>query len=148
MDNKIKYWTKHQELDKFNYNISFSSLIGQLSMSIAVLIGVLVIIVTTKQLGAWGRVISVVIVGGIFLWWMQSKLIKSHQTKLKETNRSFRIREAMLRVWYQELGVDTDLLDKQYEEIKAKSNPEILENKHFEKIAKKVILKSKKLKKK
>ena len=144
MDKKIAYWTKHQELDKFNYNISFTSFIGQLSMCIAVLIGTLAIILAIDELDAWGQIILIVIVGGAFLIWIKKKVIKPNQTKLKDHNRSFRIREAMLRTWYQQLEVDTDLLDKQYEEIKTKSNPEILENKHLEEIAKKVILKSQK----
>jgi hypothetical protein len=142
MDKKIEYWSKHQELDKFNYNISLVSFISQLSISITVLIGVLAIITSSDPLGNWGRTILAVIIVGGFIIWIKYILIKSNQIKLKRNNKSFRIREAMLRAWYQKQGVDTDLLDKQYEEIKEKSKMGIPKNKQLEIIAKEVISKS------
>lgn len=68
--------------------------------------------------------------------------------KQQDFNRSFRIREAMLRVWYNELSQRkkgksmTDELDEQFEEIKKRYNKN-MSNKEIENLAEKIMRNSK-----
>lgn len=63
---------------------------------------------------------------------------KEDRNGLKNTKEAFRIREAMLRVFYNNLKVDTDLLDHQFEEIKREYQKGD-SNKELERIAKEKI---------
>ena len=64
--------------------------------------------------------------------------------KQQDFNRSFRIREVMLRVWYNKLSKKkkgksmTDELDEQFEEIK-KQYDRKMTNKEIENIAEKIM---------
>ena len=147
MKKKIEYWVKHQELDKFNYNTELSAFIGSLAIIVPGIIGMIAIILAYDKITSLTKLITILIFGGIALSWLKFKVIKSHKKILNDYNQSFRIREAMLRVWYRKLRVNTDLLDEQFEEIKEKSKG-IISNKELELIAKKIINKKRKSTKK
>lgn len=144
MDKQIEYWSKHQELDKFNYNSTFTSYLQELSVVVTVLIGSLGMILAYEPIDPTTRLVLIVLVGITVLAYLNFKVNNSYIKKLKEHNHSFRIREVMLRVMYQNQKIDTDLLDSQFEEIKRKSKS-ISENKKLELIAKEVINNSKKM---
>jgi len=133
MGNKIRYWEKHQELDKFNYDRATSNHIAAVSIIAAVWIGIMGISILLQNINIiyW--------VSGLFL----IVLIISSVVYIRRTNSAdshFRIREAMLRIWYQKTKVNTDLLDSQFEEIE-KEYKRKMSNKDLENLAKKVLKK-------
>jgi hypothetical protein len=133
LKNKIDYWKKHQELDKFNYNF-----ISIFSLSlIAVMSSVLTPIMIS--LATKGSIIPSIIVSSIllisFFLIMVSLVIYQYRN-----NRAFKIREAMLRVWYGEkdIGIDTDKLDEIFEKIRQEYKGK-MPNKEIENIARKIM---------
>jgi len=134
LKNKINYWLKHQELDKFNYNFSITFYPSMIAIVIAVMIPLLIYFVNNNHL------INLIFGFSIFLIILLTLLFLMFFEK-QNHNRSFRIREAMLRVWYneEEIGADTDELDDIFENIKCRYNKQ-LSNKSLENLAKKFIL--------
>lgn len=137
IENKIRYWSKHQELDKFNYNFESSSYVGMISVTFAMIMTLLVII-TSIKMNYWVTLFFIAVVA-IVSFFMLNSMKKDHQKKLKDYNNSFRIREAMLREWYGSCGVDTDLLDKNFEDIKKVYRKGLSSNKQLELIARDVL---------
>jgi len=137
LKNKIAYWLKHQELDKFNFNsvsIMFPSLIAILS---AVFIPTMIYF-AQKELTLNLIKISVTYLIASF------SLLTFMLISRYNYNRSFRIREAMLRVLYNNLfekkrgKIMTDELDEQFIEIK-KGYKQNMANKEIENIAERVM---------
>ena len=137
MENKIKYWSKHQELDKFNYNYIIVLYLSLIVIVSSIIIPIMIYFGNNGSLG------YLIITSLIFISTFLILLIAMN-FKSKKHDASFMIREAMLRIWYQSLGVDTDLLDKQFEEIKKEFKKGISTNKQLELIAKEVINESSK----
>jgi len=114
---KIGYWSKHQELDKFNYNRVTSTQLSVISILGALWIG----IVALSIVGRWINgiyfisiiVIVVLIPTTIF-----------YVIRTKSSNNHFRIREAMIRNWYHSIGVDTLKIDKDFTKIMEKLKEE------------------------
>ncbi|MFH0808741.1 MAG: hypothetical protein V1888_03965 [archaeon] len=136
---KIDYWKKHQELDKFNYQINTDSINNITFLWASFFIPVI------------GAGISLIIqknfIYGFFLLGFSAiffpLMVITNTSKNKEikngNNESFMIREAMLRIFYKKLNVNTDLLDEQFEEIKKMSKKRISKNKQLEIFATKII---------
>lgn len=131
IENKISYWSKHQELDKFNYNLAFSRHISSLSLMAVLFFGVLTYALATRDLKILYTISFIVFIVVLF---SSGFYIKN----TIQTRRSFKVREAMLRVWYNQLGVETDKLDDYYSKIisylKRKNT-----NKEIEELAKLVL---------
>ncbi|MEK6844109.1 MAG: hypothetical protein AABX83_01650 [Nanoarchaeota archaeon] len=137
-EKKIEYWSKHQDLDKFNYGVNLDSrnktTLFLASFFIPLILSGISLIVDEKYLIGFILVLFSSLFFPIFVWIFTGESSK----ELRKAKENFRIREAMLRVWYQK-WVDTDLLDTQHELIKEMSKKGISENKQLELIAKKVI---------
>jgi len=131
IEKKIEYWSKHQELDKFNYNFNAFFFFSLIVILCAIYIPMIISFGTQKlitPLILLSSILAITLFGLIILMLIfQSK-----------HNRSFRIREAMLRVWYQRFKVDTDVLDDQFEKIKTKYKKR-MSNKEIEDIAREVM---------
>ncbi len=152
---KIDFWSKHQELDKFNYNFISSYFLAIIASLIGLFNPPIIYFLSQKELiSILGYSIHphiiVLILTIVFLVLIFAVLYYAPK-KQQNFNRSFRIREAMLRVWYNELSQKkkgksmTDELDEQFEEIKRQYNRKMT-NKEIENIAER-IMKNQKLKK-
>lgn len=148
LKNNIDYWRKHQELDKFNYNFVSTYYTSVIAILIALFLPAIIYYLGRKEpLSIFRLSISSGIIAFIltliFLVLTLGLLYKLDK-ETKNHNRSFRIRESMLRVWYneKELGVDTDYLDKVFDQIKEKYNKKP-SNKDLEDIAKNILYKNK-----
>lgn len=147
LKNKIEYWRKHQELDKFNINKDTSLYIGHISWIIAIFILIIGLINIIFLIFSFNIkilfiviIITIIFIIAYFVFDYTRNKRGYWYSKIENHNRSFRIREAMLRAWYskKEIGVDTDKLDIIFEEIKKKYNRK-MSNKELENIAKKEI---------
>ncbi|PIR39932.1 MAG: hypothetical protein COV33_02555 [Candidatus Zambryskibacteria bacterium CG10_big_fil_rev_8_21_14_0_10_34_34] len=122
--NKIKYWEKNQELDKFNYQINIDSIknttffLGSFFLPLMVA-GILLI---ANQNYAYGFTISFSSI--MFFIILNSIMTNKNGVWRDNAKRDFAIRDVMLRIWYKDDNkekngkVNTDLLDLQFEEIK------------------------------
>ena len=135
LEKTISYWSKQQELDKFNYNLSINQIDSQITFLGAFFIPLILsgisLVITQKYLYGFIIVVFCAIVFPIMLWFFG----KNNRRELKNAKEAFRMREAMLRVFYNDLGVNTDLLDQQFEEIKKEYHNKN-SNKELERIAK------------
>ena len=146
---KIEYWSKHQELDKFNYRVNVDMKVNKTLFFASFFIPLMLVGISL--------IVNKNYISGIILVAFSSILfpIVSHiyNSKNKEeaekAKQSFRIREAMLRVMYNDLlgkkkeKSITDELDEQFEEIKEKYK-EKMENKDVENLAEKIMRKNEK----
>lgn len=139
LQRSIEYWIKHQELDKLNYTLSLSEYFTIMSIGVALIIGVVSAVALFD--GTYTKPLIILIVILIVLIFLIIYIKRPYVKKLKDNNLSFRIREAMLRKWYNDLGVKTDLLDTQFDEIKKICKNRVLSNKILEIIAKDVLKK-------
>lgn len=140
MDKNIAYWSKHQELDKFNYNIANSKYIAAISLMVVLFFGILTYTINTGDKYTLNVTIIIVII-------VISISMIFYIKNTYASNNAFRIREAMIRIWYKKGGVDTNLLDAQFEKIK-KEKKFLMSNKDIEDLARRVINTGKNKKKK
>ena len=136
IENKIDYWKKHQELDKFNHQESLSTFVSFIAIIFSVIIGIVSIILNIIE-NPWISSEIIFVITCIFIIFILL-FQNSFKSKINGHNLAFRIREAMLRVWYNQLHVNTDLLDSQFENIK-KDCEEKMSNKEIENVAKRII---------
>ena len=136
IEKKVDYWKKHQELDKANHQESLSSFISIMSILFSAMIGLFSIISNFISDITLRTIMLFIIVCGFAIYLVVFK--NSFQKKINQHNFAFVIREAMLRVWYQKEGVDTDLLDSQFEKIKRECTRKRT-NKDIENIAKRIM---------
>lgn len=149
LKNKIDYWRRHQELDKFNYNFISSYHTSIMAILIALFLPSIIYFLDREDPIILFRssIQSAYIAFILILTFLISVLICLYflSKRQKDHNRSFRIRESMLRVWYNqnEMGVDTGELDEVFENIKCIYKKE-LSNKDLKNLAKNFILSKKK----
>lgn len=129
--NVIDYLKKHQELDKFIYSFTSTFYFSLIAILCAVFMPLIIYQFTNSFYPDYIH-LSITFILSLYL------LILLSIDNLKGQNSSFRIREAMLRVWYNQINVDTDLLDSQFNRIKSAYKSR-LSNKELENIAKKII---------
>ena len=141
---KIDFWSKHQELDKFNYNFISSYLLAIIASLIGLFNSPIIYFLSQKELisilgcSVHPHIIALILTI-VFLVLIFAVLYYMPK-KQQDFNRSFRVREAMLRVWHNELSQKkkaksmTDELDEQFEEIKKQYNGKMT-NKEIENIA-------------
>ena len=135
LEKNISYWTKHQELDKFNYNIAINQINNQIiffgAFFIPLMLSGISLIINKNYSYGFSILGFSIVLFPVLLWIFGRK----NRKELNNANEAFRIREAMLRVFYNDLGVNTDLLDQQFEEIKKEYHNKN-SNKELERIAK------------
>ncbi len=107
---KIAIWSKHQELDKFNYNDAAVKLFGSLAILVAlitILFSSIPIFVSKEEAFLWS---SLLLVLAVILYFRYSYL-------MKVANAHFIIRENMIYNWYHDLGVDKKELNKEFTKL-------------------------------
>ena len=118
-EKEIEYWSKHLELDKFNYGAELSSFIGSLSIAVSVMIGLIAMTMTYKGVNSITKLIAILIIGLGFLYFLKYKLIKSHHKNLNQHKLHFFIRERMLQERYENLyGISKDELNTEFNDLK------------------------------
>ncbi len=110
-EKEIEYWSKHQELDKFNYNISTSNYFASISILTSLFLGGLAIGIALKNMNIiiWISVIC-------FFGHIISLIIYLRSTS--RSNKHFITRELMIRYWYKNcFKVNTNELDSKNKKI-------------------------------
>lgn len=119
MKNKIEYWSKHQELDKFNISHDTSLFLGHVAIILSVffILNEFVKFVFLERSDTLGNIVAVLIIAlSILIIWYA----KEWESRIKEHNNHFMAREKMIRYWYDNLKknkVNTDQLDRQIVKI-------------------------------
>lgn len=138
LKNKIEYWSKHQELDKFIYNADLVRYLSLITILSAIAIPLIIYFATGNFL------FHLMIMFSIFFI-TYSYLISRIMVSSYRQNRAFRIREGMLRVFYNRLFAEernkknvTDELDRQFEEIR-QGYRRNMSNKDIETLAKRIM---------
>ena len=144
---KIDFWSKHQELDKFNYNFISSYFLAIIASLIGLFNPSIIYFLSQKELilifgcSVHPHIIALILT--ILFLFLIFAVLYYMPKKQQDFNRSFRIREAMLRVLYNKLSQKkkgksmTDEMDEQLEEIKKQYNRKMT-NKEIENIAEKL----------
>jgi len=118
---EIKYWTKHQELDKFNYSFSFTLHLSFLALILAIAYPFLVHYATQNLLA------PLVFLSLLVITLYSSTLI--HMLfSAREHKRNFRIRDSILKIGYKKYGVNTNKLEEIFENVKQKYRSKMTEN--------------------
>jgi len=115
---EIEYWSKHLELDKFNYEAELSALICSLSITITVMIG-LIAIIMTSSIGSLGKLIFLLIIGFGFYIFLKCFLFRKHKKNLNQHKLSFFIRERMIQERYEKMyNISKKELNTEFEDLK------------------------------
>lgn len=104
---EIALWTRHQELDKFNYNDAAVKLLGIIAGLLALVAITLQSIgnfLTRESATLW---LWIILAAGVFIFFFQ-------RYKMNVANRHFTRREEMIDGWYEKLGVKKDDLNKEF----------------------------------
>ena len=107
MRDKIALWTRHQELDKFDYNDAAVKLLGVIAGLLALVAITLQSIgnfLTKESATVW---LWIILAAGVFVF-------LSQRYKMKVANRHFMRREEMIDEWYEKLGVKKEDLNKEF----------------------------------
>ena len=108
---EIEYWSKHQELDKFNYDMTTSSFLSAVSIIIAIFIFIVSFSFLNEQYklatDSTIVIIIILIILTIYTFW-----------KRNNHNKSFMIREDMIEERYEKLGVNKKRLNDEFEDKK------------------------------
>ena len=111
---KIALWTRHQELDKFNYNDAAVKLLG-------IIAGLLALVaITLQSIGTFLTKESAT----IWLWIILAACVfvfLFQRYKMRLANRHFVRREEMIDEWYEKFGVKKEDLDKEF--LRGYKNP-------------------------
>src|SRR3989344_1587348 len=147
---KIDFWSKHQELDKFNINDDTNKYFGDISILITVSLGIIGLInmipfIIKLPICYIILIIIIIIELLVVVIYYIIKKKKNWLLKINQHNNHFRIREAMIRVWYDylfEKKINKKILITKTEEInelftkimeKLKRNPKMGNNELYEK---------------
>ena len=118
--NKIDYWSKHQELDKFNISQDTAVYLGYLAITISlfVLSSEAIKIAFPDDPETLKFILAVLLFGLAFtILYLSQKW----RRKINGHNSHFIAREEMIRYWYNNLKenkVDTDKLDRKCKKIR------------------------------
>jgi len=120
LEKEIEYWSKHLELDKFNYNVTFSAFIGNLSISIAVIMSVVLAIMNYDKISSLLSSIIILVIGICAYLFLKYKIIKTYKRDLDQHKLSFFVRERMIQERYEKLnlGISKDKLNQEFADIK------------------------------
>lgn len=117
VEKEIEYWSKHFDLDKFNFDRTTSNFLAQMGIIISVAIGVSAIIVSYTIIGSFLQFIFLLLTGDLMLLFSYFAL-KRFNKEINNHNLSLMTREEMLRRRYKLLGVSKAKLNKEFTQIK------------------------------
>ena len=102
--NTIEFWEKHQELDKFNFQLNLAFFTSSIAMIVSAFIGLLAIVVSSP-IDSSDKILTISTLCILTLLVIEKRR-RIHKRHGENKQRSFRIREAMLRFLYNNLKVD------------------------------------------
>lgn len=114
---EIEYWSKHLELDKFNFDKTLSNLIGGMAILITLTIGFSSMVLSLRELDLQIRILFISIFLLIILYF-GNKIKKNFNEEIKKHSLNFMVREEQLRRRYKKLGVEKKELNEEFEKIK------------------------------
>ncbi len=118
LEKEIEFWSKHLELDKFNYDKAVSNLVANMTVIISAFIGFLAILTSIEEIKG-GLRNSIIIAVSIVVVIYSLKVIKDYKGQIKGHRDNFLVRDEHLRRMYKKLAdVDKDKLNQEFREIK------------------------------
>lgn len=115
---EIDCWKVHLELDKFNYNRTFSNLIAYVAIILSLVFAISTIFMSINEVVLAHRILGTAIYT-VFSTIIILRIYDYYQLKIADHNKSFMARERMLRDRYEKLGVTRKKLDDEFDKIKS-----------------------------
>jgi hypothetical protein len=103
---KIAIWSRHQELDKFNYNFFVVYFFGNLTLIFALISALQIIKNPMNKIFASIIILLLISIVLSIVW-----------HNFNKTNMRFVCREKMINQWYSELGVSKEELNAEFRNI-------------------------------
>jgi len=118
---EIDYWSKHLELDKFNFDKSLSHFLSSMSLIIGVAIGIFTIIMSLDFSDSLFKVLLKFLlleISILFIFYLAHTTKQKFKKEINDNNVSFIVREEQLRRRYAKLGVSRKKLNDEHASIK------------------------------
>jgi|SRR3989344_8745850 len=118
LEKEIEYWSKHLDLDKFNFETALYKFMTQMGIILTGAIGLFSIISTYPDLTQWLRP-TLILISALLMLIFGWRVNNAFHKETKAHNSSWKAREEMIRKRYEEIAdIDKDALNEEFEKIK------------------------------
>lgn len=121
---EINYWSNHQELDKFNYNLATAKFLGNMTILVSITIGLSAILLSIQSNIIWILQIrnTLFLIILLIILFFTKKIKEKYEEEINSANMAFVKRDKMIEQKYDEIyGLDKirfkEKLNKEFNNI-------------------------------